>query len=141
MRPGAFAGIDVLLAVHKGCRKVAASMRPGANRRDHYPKIQRVCHLLTSFNEARARIAGITPQRFAHGRRVLSDASMRPGANRRELAASAVREMRTDRAAGVPARRAVGGSLISQGLLEGVCVTVTSAVDVATMTDANNRYE
>ena len=66
---------------------------------------------------------------------------MRPGANRRELAASAVLEMRTDRAAGVPARRAVGGSLISQGLLEGVCVTVTSAVDVATMTDANNRYE
>ena len=64
---------------------------------------------------------------------------MRPGANRRELAASAVREMRTDRAAGVPARREA--RLISQGLLEGVCVTVTSAVDVATMTDANNRYE
>ena len=31
--------------------------------------------------------------------------------------------------------------LSSQGLLEGVCVTVTSAVDVPTMTDANNRYE
>ena len=139
MRPGAFAGIDVLLAVHKGCRKVAASMRPGANRRDHYPKIQRVCHLLTSFNEARARIAGIT----GRSPEDLPSAWNRFNEARRESPGTCGLggEMRTDRAAGVPARRAVGGSLISQGLLEGVCVTVTSAVDVATMTDANNRYE
>ena len=60
MRPGAFAGIDTVATIHPVSSMLIASMRPGANRRDHYPKIQRVCHLLTSFNEARARIAGIT---------------------------------------------------------------------------------
>ena len=141
MRPGAFAGIDTVATIHPVSSMLIASMRPGRVRRDRRPP-RRAQGMSESgcFNEARRESPGsqVGRRRIFHPPGI---ASMRPGANRRELAASAVREMRTDRAAGVPARRAVGGSLISQGLLEGVCVTVTSAVDVATMTDANNRYE
>ena len=44
--------------------------------------------------------AGIDTVATIHPVSSMLIASMRPGANRRELAASAVREMRTDRAAG-----------------------------------------